>query len=243
LGYLKPVKTREINPLGEKKEIAMKIVYRTISPLIIAATMATCSTAVSQHLPADKDATIETAALFNHLNKLLDKGVIFGHQDDKAYGVNWRYEPGRSDVKETTGEYPGLFGWELGHLELDSAKSLDNVPFNEMKKFIKQGYEAGAAITISWHLNSPLNGKSAWDTTHGTVASIIPGGAKHEVYKLYLDRLADFLNDLKGPKGELIPILFRPFHEFTGTWFWWCQNTCTAQEYIVEVYCRLFTQY
>lgn len=27
-------------------------------------------------------------------------------------------------------------------------------------------------------------------------------------------------------------MLFRPFHEFTGTWFWWCQNTCSVEEFI-----------
>lgn len=183
-------------------------------------------------LPADKNASKETMALYKNLHALQKEGIIFGHQDALAYGVNWQYEAGRSDVKDVTGEYPALYGWELGHLELDSAKSLDNVPFAEMKKLIQQGYQRGGAITISWHLNSPLKGKSAWDTTHGTVASIMPGAAKHELYKKYLDRLASFLGDLKGDKGEAIPVLFRPFHELTGNWFWWCRNTCTPQEFI-----------
>ena len=186
---------------------------------------------IAQHLPADKMATKETIALYKHLHALLGEGVLFGHQDDLAYGVGWQYQPGRSDVKEVVGEYPALYGWELGHLELDSAKSLDNVPFDKMKAYIKLGYKRGAAITISWHFTNPLNGKSAWDVTPGSVASILPGGAKHDLYKLYLDRLAIFLQDLKGTKGEAIPILFRPFHELTGNWFWWCQNVCTPLEF------------
>ena len=182
-------------------------------------------------LPADKLATKQTVALYNHLHALLGKGVLFGHQDDLAYGVGWQYEPGRSDVKDVVGEYPALYGWELGHLELDSAKSLDNVPFDKMKQFIRQGYNRGGAITISWHFTNPLNGKSAWDVTPGSVASILPGGAKHNLYLVYLDRLAAFLQDLKGAKGEAIPVLFRPFHELTGNWFWWCQNVCTPAEF------------
>lgn len=210
----------------------MHLLIRYMTAFFLIALVVACNTATTQDLPSDKNATKETVALYNHLKSLLNKGVIFGHQDDLAYGVHWQYEPGRSDVKEVTGEYPALFGWELGHLELDSAKSLDKVPFDKMKEFIKQGYKNGAAITISWHLNNPLNGLSAWDTTHGSVAAILPGAAKHEVYKRYLDRLATFLSDLKGPKGEAIPVLFRPFHELTGNWFWWCSNTCTPQEYI-----------
>jgi len=182
--------------------------------------------------PSDKMATKETVALYNHLHALLGKKVLFGHQDDLAYGVGWQYEPGRSDVKSVTGEYPALYGWELGHLELDSAKNLDNVPFNKMKKFIRQGYVRGGAITISWHLNNPLNEKSAWDTTRGSVAAILPGEPKNKTYVLYLDRLASFIGELKGPKGEAIPILFRPFHELTGSWFWWGESECTPLEFI-----------
>ncbi|MBS1655430.1 MAG: beta-mannosidase, partial [Bacteroidetes bacterium] len=47
----------------------------------------------------------------------------------------------------------------------------------------------------------------------------------------WLDKAADFFLSLKGDKGELIPVLFRPFHELTGNWFWWCKNTCSADEF------------
>lgn len=181
--------------------------------------------------PLDPKATKETIALYAGLHKLLGKGVIFGHQDALAYGVNWQYEPGRSDVRDVSGEHPGMFGWELGHLEVDSAKSLDDVPFQKIKGFISEAYALGGINTISWHLNNPMNGKNAWDLTPGTVASILPGGSAHPVYLGYLDRLAAFLTDLRGANGALVPILFRPFHEMTGSWFWWGQDLCTPDEY------------
>src|ERR1041385_8430323 len=70
-------------------------------------------------LPSDKKATKETIALYNNLKKLLDKGFMFGHQDDLAYGVGWKYEDGRSDIKDVTGDYPAVYGFELGRLEID----------------------------------------------------------------------------------------------------------------------------
>lgn len=185
-----------------------------------------------KHLPSDVLATKETVCLYNNLHKLLGKNVLFGHQDDLAYGVLWQYQKNRSDVKEVTGEYPAIYGWELGNLELNSTKSLDDVPFNQLKSMIVQGYEKGGINTISWHLNNPLNGKNAWAVTPGTVHSILPGGNKHHQYTIYLDRLARFLGSLKGKHGEGIPILFRPFHELTGNWFWWGQNVSTPQEFI-----------
>ena len=181
-------------------------------------------------LPIDKQATKETVNLYKNLKKLLNKGIMFGHQDALAYGVGWKYEPGRSDVKDVTGDYPAVYGWELGHLEIDHAVNLDSVPFNKMKGFIREAYDRGGVITLSWHLRNPLTGKTAWDPAPGTVASILPGGEKNELYKSWLDKVASFMLDLKGKKGEYIPVIFRPYHELNGSWFWWGKNHCTPEE-------------
>jgi hypothetical protein len=181
--------------------------------------------------PSDKLATPETKNLFNSLIRLQQKGVMFGHQDDLAYGVGWKYVEGKSDVKDASGDYPAVYGWELGNIEHKLPVDLDSVPFDRMRKFIRQGYERGAVITISWHADNPLNQESAWDTTHGAVASILPGGQQHELYKEWLDQVANFLGSLKTSEGKQIPVLFRPFHELTGNWFWWCRNTCTPVEF------------
>lgn len=197
---------------------------------------ANCSPArpPAKELPADKNATAETINLYNNLKKLSEKGFMFGHQDDLAYGVNWKYESGRSDVKDVSGDYPAVYGWELGGLEAGQDKNLDGVPFKKMRQFIKEGYERGGVIAISWHTRSPFGAeKGAWDTTHGSVTSILPGGSNHALFKSWLDDVAKFLLSLKGSKGEAIPVLFRPFHELTGNWFWWCRNACTPEEYKV----------
>jgi Glycosyl hydrolase family 26 len=182
-------------------------------------------------LPSDKKATKETIKLYQHLFSLAEKGFMFGHQDDLAYGVGWKYKKGRSDVKDVTGDYPAVYGWELGGLELDQLVNLDSVPFNKMQQFIKESYEKGGVITISWHLHNPLTGKTAWDPSAGTVASVLPGGTKHELFKTWLDKVAVFMKGLKGKHGEFIPVIFRPFHELNGNWFWWGGNHCTPDEF------------
>ncbi len=186
---------------------------------------------LAQVEPSDPYATPETKKLFANMQKLMAKGYLVGHQDALAYGVNWKYEKRRSDVKEVTGDYPGIYGWELGDLELGRKKNLDDVPFAEMTGFIKEAYARGAVITISWHTNNPFTGKNAWDPAPGSVAAILPGGAKHGLYKTYLDKVADFLHGLKGSRGEAIPVLWRPFHEHTGGWFWWGVKSSTDEEY------------
>ncbi|HEX3935003.1 MAG TPA: glycosyl hydrolase, partial [Puia sp.] len=187
-------------------------------------------TAFAQDLPIDGHATKETIRLYRHLKALMTRGFLFGHQDDLAYGVGWKYEPGRSDIKDVTGDYPALYGWELGRLELDHAVNIDSVPFDKMKTFIRQGYERGGVITISWHLNNPLTGGTAWQPAPGTVASILPGGEKNALYKSWLDKVAAFMLSLKDDHGTNIPVIFRIFHELNGDWFWWGGKNCTPEE-------------
>ncbi len=211
----------------------MKQFARYFYLLIAALIICSFHAIAQQELPADKDAGKETVNLYRNLKTLAQKGFMFGHQDDLAYGVEWKYKPGRSDVKETAGDYPAVYGWDLGGIERpNGTTNLDGVPFKKMKQFIREGYERGGIATISWHADSPFGAqKGAWDTTHGSVAAILPGGDRHELYKSWLDKVAAFIGSLKGSKGEAIPVLFRPFHEFTGNWFWWCRNTCSEYEF------------
>lgn len=181
---------------------------------------------------ADKKATTQTKNLHKNLVRLWGKSILFGHQDDLAYGIGWKYEKNRSDIKEVSGEYPALFGWDISGIEKDKLNNIDGVPFSKMKAFITQAYDMGSVNTISWHLDNPINGKTAWDTTATTVHAILPGGATHELYKSWLDKVAVFMADLKGTDGKAIPIVFRPFHELTGSWFWWGKNECSPSDYI-----------
>lgn len=182
-------------------------------------------------MPSDQNATTETVILYQNLIKLVDKGIMFGHQDALAYGVNWKYEAGRSDVKEVTGDYPAVYGWDIAGLEEKSDKNIDGVPFDKMKQYIKEVHKRGGVNTISWHIDNPLNNNDAWDTTPKSLASALPGGVSHEKYKTWLDEGVKFFLSLKDDKGKLIPILYRPYHELTGDWFWWCKNNGSPEEF------------
>lgn len=182
-------------------------------------------------LLADKKATQETVQLYKNLHKNTSKGILFGHQDDLAYGVNWKYEEGRSDIKDVVGDYPAVYGWDIAGIETKSDKNIDGVPFDKMRQYIIDGHGRGGIITISWHLNNPLTDGNAWDTTPKSLASALPGGKSHEKYKAWMDEASKYLLTLKDKKGNLIPILYRPFHELTGTWFWWCKNNESPEEF------------
>ena len=102
----------------------------------------------------DSLATTETVALFNNLKAVSQTGLLFGHQDDLAYGIGWKASPGRSDVKEVCGDYPAVIGWDLG--DIGNEANLDGVNFSHMKSWIKQVYDRGGINTISMHLDNPV---------------------------------------------------------------------------------------
>jgi hypothetical protein len=179
---------------------------------------------------SDQLATPETKALYKNLYQFIGKNILFGHQDDPCYGVGWKYIPGRSDIRDVTGSYPALYGFDLGRIELGWLNNLDSVPFEKTRLYIREAYERGGVITLSWHLNNPLTGGTAWDNKPGAVASILPGGPKNALYTVWLNRVADFLESLKGKNGESIPVVLRLFHELNGGWFWWGKDQCTPDE-------------
>jgi len=194
--------------------------------------LSTCSMQLigqsKQMLPIDKKATNKTKALYSNLKTLTSDHVLFGHQDDLAYGVDWKSEPGRSDVKDASGSYPALYGWELANL--GDTMNLDSVNFKKMVGWIKDGYKRGGVITVSWHMDNPVTGGDAWDTTPA-VSEILPGGSRHQYFKKRLDLFADFVGKLKVGLWTKIPIIFRPYHEHTGSWFWWGKDLCSVDEY------------
>ncbi len=175
------------------------------------------------------NATEPAQNLYKELKMLSTDYVLFGHQDDMAYGVKWWNIDNRSDVKEVSGSYPAVFGWEIGHI--GEKRNIDSVEFADIAKWIKQADSLGGINTISWHMKNPITKTTSWDTQNA-VEHILPGGKLHDYYKLKLDLVANFLSELKNLKGEQIPIIFRPFHEANGSWFWWGGKNCLPENYM-----------
>lgn len=173
-----------------------------------------------------------TQALFHNLNKYASKNILIGHEDALAYGLGWKGESNRSDIKDVTGSHPAVMGWDLSKIG-KTAYNIDSVDFSQMQQWMIQAYKLGCVNTISWHLDNLASGGDSWDRTP-SVSAILPGGEKYEAYLEKLDLVADFIGGLKtGFMGrKRVPIILRPYHEHTGSWFWWGADHCTKGEYI-----------
>ena len=174
----------------------------------------------------------QSELLMERLQTLQQKGYMTGHQDDPFYGVHWEYEDSKSDVLLSVGDYPAVMGFDLGGIELGDAKNLDSVPFTRIHDELIAHHERGGIVTLSWHPRNPLTGGNAWDTSDSTVVrNVLKGGSQYEKFQTWMQRVGDFIATLKSDDGQPVPIIFRPWHENNGSWFWWGQKLCSDSDF------------
>ena len=151
-----------------------------------------------------------------------DDSVLFGQQNAGHIGVSiTRHDGSESDVKNLTGRHPAVVG-------------IDTLAFNgyegnmeDLVTTVKTLHRDGVIITLSSHMpNFSLGGDKYIDyspnITEGNVGKrILPGGDLNGKYLRFLDQIALFVSKCIDVSGERIPMIFRPFHECNGSWFWW----------------------
>lgn len=181
----------------------------------------------------DLKATAQTKALHKNLHKLSENHILFGHQHATEYGHGWEGDENRSDVKSVTGSHPAVIGVDFSGLS-GRPDSIIGRTKKSLVKNISDTYNRGGITTISWHFSNPVSaGGFYWVDTVSkpAVKYIIPGGSHHQAYKKILSTVADVAKAAKGKSGELVPVIFRPYHEFDGDWFWWGRGHCTIDEF------------
>ena len=203
-------------------------------PLIAAIALSSCG--AHRQASAETDAVQDTTpaqSLIALLDSVAGCGQFyFGHHDDTAYGHDWHYIDGKSDVKDVTGEYPGLMSWDLGMIEVDSSKNLDGVPFAFMADQIARQQARGGINAISWHPLNPSTGGGSWDVSKAPLRELTTNKALSDTLDVWIGRAADFIASLKDAQGNPIPVIFRPWHENSGSWFWWGAAHATPEQYI-----------
>ena len=182
----------------------------------------------------DSQATDSAKALYAYLQGLTESDqVLFGHQNDVSRSVSGK-ELG--DVKDVTGSVSGIFGIDSLALFGSEAGGTDaKTALENSIKYSKDAAANGAIVTLSAHMQNFTNAKikdngngtydffncdfnESKDTSGDSLKKILPGGEKNDVYTAYLDTIATYAKELQK---DNIPVIFRPFHENTGSWFWW----------------------
>lgn len=195
---------------------------------------------VAHFVPAQKlvlidgNATAETRALFENLGELARGHTLFGHQHATEYGHGWYGGEDRSDVKSVCGSHPAIIGVDLSGFTGGSPESMQKARETTRKNVIDT-YNRGGVTTVAWHFPNPVSkGGFYWvdSISLPAVKYIIPGGEAHQKYKEILQGIGAWAHGIIGSDGKEVPVIFRPYHELDGGWFWWGKTHCTREEFI-----------
>ena len=196
---------------------------------------------------SDRQAIPNVANLYALLQGLADSPyVLYGHQNEMHRKVSKL--SGVSDTEDMTGDIAavtGVDGLALtgDELELTAAEEKAGMTLTDkLAKLTLAASQRGSVITMSCHMpnfalvadKAKVNGQYDFKgyspnvTSGNVVRRILPGGDLNKVYTAYLDMVADYAVKLQQSG---VPLIFRPFHENNGSWFWWGAAYCTPNQY------------
>lgn len=174
-------------------------------------------------VPVNPNATPEARSLLKTLCALSGKSILSGQHNFP----NHRSQ--HSDaLAAKVGKYPYVWGSDFGFTGGDDKDSIEGR--DAMIEEAKKQYAAGSIITLMWHAvrptdDEPVKAGSGWRgsvqaklTDDQWAALITPGTELNRRWLAQLDVVAAQLKKLKDAN---IPVLWRPYHENNGNWFWW----------------------
>ena len=171
----------------------------------------------------DPNAQPEVQRVLDYLTEIRGTRILLGQHTQTMGQEELNY------IKKITGQLPAVCGFELlGYSpnirpELSGEECMTEV--NEARGTLRKAWEwarRGGLITFTWHWFSPLGGKDksffSVNTDFSASRAAQSGTAENSAFINDIDYMAGLLRPFCD---EHIPILWRPFHESEGDWFWW----------------------
>ena len=152
-------------------------------------------------------------------------------------------------IEEVTGKQPALLGFELlSYSPNINYSDTDDECMTEVTEnygTLKRAWEWAeqkGLITMCWHWFSPLYGRSksffSENTDFDASKAVIDGTPENKALLSDMDTMAGILRPFCD-KG--VPILWRPFHEGDGDWFWWGAKGGDALKKLYRIMYERFT--
>lgn len=164
--------------------------------------------------PANTNSAPQTRAVLTYIQSLetkQEKRILSGQFTDFGHGSNMRI---LEQIFERTGHWPALMGADYADF------GRGGLTYEQPNKTAIAYWKQGGLVTISAHLYNPANPKGGGLRDKGVkMADLLMADTEtNRRWMQELDILADGLLELK--KSGVV-VLWRPFHEMNGDWFWW----------------------
>jgi mannan endo-1,4-beta-mannosidase len=178
----------------------------------VAATFVWPATESAQAFPPTPKQTV-----LNYLRSISGNHIVSGQHNKEPASAPGQYT---QQVKDVTGQYPGLWGGDLMFSATDVANR------QRVIDQAKTEWANGSLVSLTWHVCPPTGGSTC--AFEGGVKSNISntqftqilteGSTLNNAWKRRLDEAVPYLQQLKNAG---VPVLFRPLHEMNESWNWW----------------------
>lgn len=178
-----------------------------ISLLFSACSVIPVKTDKTQMKLSNSNANSATRAVFNYICDTYENKIILGQQestwvDTPEYEMNY--------ISDATGLLPAMRGFDFMGDDFDGVVAR-----------AEEWWNKGGLVTICWHCGPDFSGNydnckedeiKNWDLI------LTEGTPENKAFIENMNKAGNALNELQE-KG--VTVLWRPFHEFDGAWFWW----------------------
>ncbi|MFW6277157.1 MAG: glycosyl hydrolase [Prolixibacteraceae bacterium] len=166
--------------------------------------------------PMNKNATKEARELLTYLYELSGDKILSGQH-------NYGHELLRSTdtIVQYTGKQPAIWGsdWIPRDFKVDIDRG------ETANEAIRQ-HKKGSIITLMYHQSRPYADSMGYFRNKISDEEweqlIIPGTPIHQTWLADIDEVAGHMKKLQKKN---VPVLWRPYHEMNGGWFWWGKRT------------------
>ncbi len=150
---------------------------------------------------------------------------MFSCQQESTWMGSPDYE--MNYILETTGRLPAMRGLDFMNSDFDGVVQRS-----------KAWWDKGGLVTICWHTG--INGygyQESKDDMPDFDKLLTEGTPEYETMIANWDKAAAALAELRDAG---VPVLWRPFHEFDGGWFWWGKG---GSENFIRLWQMMYDRY
>lgn len=181
----------------------------------------------------------ETETFYANLKDFATEKIMFGMANPTTLGYKMgpkNNDLDQSDSKDITGSHPAFYESDFMWYRDEQFKEWDI-------EAMKQAHARGAVVGYTWHLRGRESGEfyvmnnGAFSQDQFLGNAILSGGTRETNPALdwYLTELDEVVIPVFEELG--FPVLFRPFHEMNGGWFWWGSH---SEAFTPEKYKQLY---
>jgi mannan endo-1,4-beta-mannosidase len=182
------------------------------------------TTFTAKPIPVTPNASPEAGALLKFLYHLSGRYTMAGAHNQPNF-ISSKTE----EAYRVTGKYPVLWGQDFGFSKEGDKDSI-TVRQAIVDEARKQFYEKGSIVTLMWHEiiptdDEPTTFKEGVLTKRLTPEMwkelLTPESPLNRRWQAQVDVIAGYLKQLCDAK---VQVIWRPYHEMNGGWFWWGQR-------------------